>query len=187
MPVFPSGRLTVQHDQAAQRQTYVNSYYRCGGTMREPSRCRYMVRMADAEQAVNDAVMAYSHLPHKEKRIIPGDDRTLQMAEIQNALAELTQELGSTPRDEYQTKRTNLETKYAELAATKPRPAKVEWVTNGRTVGDVWPPLDARGKRAYLLEHGWRFWYGGRSEEGIPLMVGESNDMESDEEGLERL
>jgi hypothetical protein len=64
--------------------------------MREPSRCRYMVRMADAEQAVNDAVMAYSHLPHKEKRIIPGDDRTLQMAEIQNALAELTQELGST-------------------------------------------------------------------------------------------
>jgi len=146
-----------------------------------------MVRMTDAEQAVNDAVMTYAHLRHKEKKIIPGDDTTLRMAEIQNALAELSQELGTMPFDVYQSKRNKLESEFVRLHNLKPRPKRVEWVTNGRTVGDVWPPLDARRKRAYLLEHGWRFWYMGRGPEGQALITGESDDMESDETGLERL
>lgn len=164
--------------------TYVNAYYRCGGTMREPSLCRNMVPMAEAEEVVNDAVMAYADHPHREKRIIPGDDTTLRMAEIQNALAELPQELGTMPYDEYQAKRTRLETEFLRLQNTKPRPKKIEWITNGRTVGDVWQALDARAKRTYLLEHGWRFWYHGRSPEGTARMVGESRDLVGDIAGL---
>ena len=137
-------------------------YYYCKGC---PKGERTLVALDYVHSAVNDSIMEHEDDQHFEVTITPGDDHAYEIDEVKQEISLLDPEHGS-----YDSELARLRDKLRELRALPSKPAKVERKPSGRTIGQVWQPLDAAGKRRYLQKEGARYFVK-RDADGEPSVV----------------
>jgi site-specific DNA recombinase len=125
------------------------AYYRCRGKETAPSTCGYMVPLIETNQAVNDIVMAYGHLEHKETVFIPGSNHASEIADIDDQLRDLVTDVDAPDFDD---RLIALRAERKRLQSLPSETGHYEVRGTGQTVAEYWSSLDDLGKRRYLLD-----------------------------------
>jgi site-specific DNA recombinase len=132
------------------------AYYRCRGNELHASACKNMVPLAEVNQAVSDAIMLYKDYPHTEHTYMPVADHSAEIGKITDEMHDL---VDSGPLDADKIARlTELSERQQRLqdADKQADPGRHVIRLTGMTIGEHWESLDDEGKRALLLELGWK-------------------------------
>jgi len=149
------------------------NYYRCAksyDTARARKECQSkLIRVEELDDIVNEAVMARGWTPHMITRVIPGDNHDTEIAAINDAITELGSQLAREVITDAQFDEMMARLR-AERARLKALPAEADRIEripdpSGRTVGEVWQSLDPAGRRAWLIERGWKV-YAHKDDDG---------------------
>ena len=141
-----------------------HAYYKCQHRRDHGCPAR-QIPMGELEAAVETWVFgAYGHKPDMEKIVTAGSDHSRQLAEVGQAIAELTQErfIRGIVRGDYDDMTAQLVAEHARLKALPPEPDQIDWRPTGKNVAQVYLDLtDREARRAFLLEreikvYAWR-------------------------------
>lgn len=126
----------------------INTYYRCKGTDRNPSRCRNMVPLADLDAWVDEWFTgdAFGNTEIVERIILPGTGHEDDIASVEQDIREL--DLDSP---DFDSRLAALRTERSRLIALPTEPDQTIERPTGVLVKDLWPTLSAQQKRSYLL------------------------------------
>lgn len=124
-----------------------NVYYRCGGTPRDPSTCKNMFSLAEADESVSGWVTeVIGRLELIERRMIPGSGHDEAIASVEADIRDL-----DLDDPDYLAKHQALLAERARLKALPAEPARVMERPTGIKVAEYWGSLDGQGKRRFLL------------------------------------
>jgi site-specific DNA recombinase len=161
-------------------------YYTCGGKQYEGCPTR-LIPMKELDQAVSDSFLAtYGHRPHFKRKLTNGNDRERKLAEIGQAIADLTTErfVHQIIRPDYDTHMAKLQAEHKRLANSKPEPPAVRRIPTGITIGEYWASLDTQGKRQYLIRLGVKV-YAKREPDDLVLVTIDGGALDADLDELE--
>ncbi len=149
--------------QDGTRVTY--PFYRCKGSDNAPSTCKNSINVDLAEALVHfsfmdipeellcefpelpgDAQGAFAGLEISERVMIPGDDHTLEIAEVTDKLRSL-----DCDDPQFATKQAGLLAERDRLKELPATPATFQDQATGKTIGQLWATLDHAAKRRFLL------------------------------------
>lgn len=147
-------------------------YYYCNKC---PKGQRLMVPIHYADAAVNDAVMSVEDMPHLISDFSVGEDYSEDIAHVKRDMAELDPEA-----DDYLTVIAEKKAELTRLLAlqSERKPAKVERLPDGKTVGEVWQSLDTAGKRRWLLARRGSEWWPAETVAKVRAFPRDDNDKE---------
>jgi hypothetical protein len=132
------------------------AYYRCRGTDNNQSTCRNMVPLVEVNQAVSDQIAPYRGLPHTEHTYMRGADHSTDIGKITDEMHDL---VDSGPLDASKLARlkelSNEQQRLQDADKEADQGRHVIRLT-GKTIGQHWGSLDDAGKRAWLLDLGWK-------------------------------
>jgi hypothetical protein len=112
-----------------------------------------MIPFADIHKRVDDMILSFGYLPHKELVVVGGDsDRQDELNQIEQDLREL-----DFDDPEFLTKQADLLAERIRLRSLPAPATYVEERDTGKTTGQVWQSLDPAGKRDSCLTVASRF------------------------------
>ncbi|MEU4477312.1 recombinase family protein [Micromonospora sp. NPDC023966] len=140
-------------------------YYRCSARTKQGADCA--AKAARAEELEADALAVFlgmvGDLEVEERRLIPGEDHTAELARVDQALTELRDDRaaglysGDRGTAEYRAMYLSLEGKRAALAELPNVPDRWDMVPTGRTFRETWDALaTVEERRAFLADAGLR-------------------------------
>jgi hypothetical protein len=125
-------------------------YYYCSAEICQKGN-RMLVPLADMDAAVNDAVAEIEDQRHLVIKTTPPDDHSNEVQQIKREISELHPEATTYDYDTELAKRRAEIARLRELDRTEDKPLKKVPQEDGKTVGEVWKPLDTTGRRRWLL------------------------------------
>jgi hypothetical protein len=128
-------------------------YCRCYGVDKTQRTHHPMIPFADIHKRVDDMILSFGYLPHKELVVVGGDsDRQDELNQIEQDLREL-----DFDDPEFLTKQADLLAERIRLRSLPAPATYVEERDTGKTTGQVWQSLDPAGKRDSCLTVASRF------------------------------
>lgn len=122
------------------------SYYVCVGVYpRRKSDCRFMVHCDAMDAAVGD-YMAVHRDPIMAKEVVPGDDWSDDLEEVEQQIIDLLNE----DTDDFVARMAELHSRRRELRDREPEPDRVEEVSVGETYAERWARLSDQERGAWL-------------------------------------
>jgi site-specific DNA recombinase len=147
------------------------AYYRCRGTDNDQSTCRNMVPLIDVNRVASDAIMSYRDLPHTEHVYMRGTDHSAEIGKITDEMHDL---VDSGPLDASKLarlKELSDEQQRLQDADKEADQGKHVIRLTGKTIGQHWDSLDDAGKRAWLLDLGWKVYAQLPEGADVPVVV----------------
>jgi site-specific DNA recombinase len=138
-------------------------YYRCSGRTRKENGCKAQAPNAEWLDVTAEGLflVEVGDLEVLEKRLIPGENHTAELAQVDQALKDLQEDraagLYSTDRGKaaYREMYVRLSDRYEAPAALPNRPDRWEMVPTGVTFREAWLERDSpEARRAFLLDVG---------------------------------
>jgi site-specific DNA recombinase len=144
------------------------AYYRCVGTWPERKGCGNMVGLAALDKLVIDKIST-SDEPHKEWRLVAGENYDVELAQVELDLDALPKRRLS--RVEEDAERARLREEQDRLLDLNKHARPDEWkeVETGQTEGEYFAGLDPEQQRPYLIAR-YRI-LAGKHDDGEPYAV----------------
>jgi site-specific DNA recombinase len=180
------------------------AYRQKGGTGRKPRyRCasaqyrdhcgNKSIPLADADEAVESLLLGLLGTSERLERVWDkGSDHSAELAEIDNTLADLTDQLGSgafsrgTPqRARLDARIAALAARQAELSAEAVKPAGWTWQPTGEKFADWWDRQDVTARNVWLRSMGVTLGFVYTLDEKGPTLNIEPGDLETLTQQLE--
>lgn len=158
--------------------------YRCASAQYRDTCGNKSIPLEYADEAVEGALLGLLAKSERLERVWDkGSDRSAELAEIDNTLADLTDQLGTGVFTKGTPQRARLDARIAALAARQTelsaeavRPAGWTWQPTGEKFGDWWGRQDVTARNVWLRSMGVRLDYrysAGETDPGVNLTVGD--------------
>ncbi len=132
-------------------------YYRCASQPRGHPCGQPMIRADLLEPTVDEAILeVLGPIMITETTTIPGDDHSQAKAEVGRAIRDLMDEryVRGVVRQDHESVLAGLQAEHDRLSLLPAEPARVIERPTGVFIREVWPDLDADGRRAFLRKRG---------------------------------
>jgi DNA invertase Pin-like site-specific DNA recombinase len=125
-----------------------HEYYRCDGSPREPSTCKNMIRMDEADARVTGLITdAFGGLEIIERVTVPGSNHDDEIADVEADIRDLDLDAA-----DYDSQLSALRAERKRLKELPAEPAKVMERRTGVRLRDHWASLETtQARRAWLL------------------------------------
>ncbi len=151
------GQPLHSNRQRVKGRTY--EYLRCHGvstgTCRAPN-----VRLRELADYVDQWMADYlKNIPSLEEHIVPGSDRSDEIAEVTEAIGHLSAQVAvdrayGQPTKANEQRLDALHSRLAALVKIPADPGRVEYGISDQPVTDIWHSYDTAAKRTFLLDNG---------------------------------
>jgi site-specific DNA recombinase len=170
-----SGDVVVREQKNGPRKF---SYYCRSGK----GGCKNMLPVPELDSRVSEAIVSmYGDLPHRLIGVVPGYDYADELAQLK-----MDMDCLDPLDDAFLDKATAIRAEMIRVSQLEAVGPKVEIVSDGRTVAQVWSGLDEDGKRQWLIDHGWRV-EASRDEAGEIILGISGGELDADALALTQL
>ncbi len=137
-----------------------HAYYVCYGRLEEGCVARSLP-MSSLETLGEGLFLAMVGPVEVLERIaVPGDDHATALAEVGQAIADLTQEryVRGIVRDNYDQTLAGLQAEHARISALPPEPPTITERSTGRTFAQLWDGASIEERRQLMMKAGFKLW-----------------------------